>query len=117
MLWDADEHCGLALDLSPPPLVDGYPTRIDGLTVAASMLARAMGLDPTACRWHIKTWAGGGWWEWRLHPVLGPGFTGADTVGSPMAHVPALASIDPQHPDAARLAMVAVLRARPWVTQ
>ena len=36
----------VSLDISPPPLIDGWPSRIDGADVATRALARAMGMEP-----------------------------------------------------------------------
>jgi len=120
----------LYLDISPPLLVDGYPTRIDGAHVAAEMLARAMAPEG---------WTGGAAGHWsaaaldrtmqrpnprgmRLwlpvdysHPGPGP-WTSADrrVLSWCCDDVPALADIDPASPNADRLALAAVLRARPW---
>lgn len=48
--WAAGDR--IALLLSPPPLdASGYPLRVDGVDVAARMLARAMGMEPGPVTW------------------------------------------------------------------
>jgi len=105
----ADER--LDLDLrAPPPDVDGWLTRIDGLDVAVTMLLRALTEGegrPCSVGWYgmeatTPTWA----------------LTVDDVwVTFSRSAVPVLADIDPTHPDADRLAMAAVLRAQPWRDQ
>ena len=124
----------LALDLSAPPVdAQGWPLRIDGADVVAGMLARALGLDPSGG----VLWRRAGASEWRLMvnrpggqqagparldsterrfvvqaPVSDWGYTrGTERL---WVEVPALATIDPSDPDAARLALAAVMRARVW---
>jgi len=90
---------GAALDLSPPPTdAAGWPLAVDGLDVAAGMLARAYGygLDGGVWVWHVR---GGLHIETRWN---------AASFNAP-------ADIDPTDALAPRLAMAAVLRARPWV--
>jgi len=94
---------GAYLDLSPPPLDPaGFPLRIDGLDVAAGMLARALGVSPATPL--IAFWAG----RWVL-TVPHPGRLGDAPLSS--------LNIDPTSPLAPRLAMVAIMRARPWSTR
>lgn len=107
----------LLLDLSPPPIVDGWPEHIDGLDVAAAMLARAMGLDPS----------GGVLWQLagdsrRTELLSGPPLvlwvlmTSDGECEWSGEEDPALLDIDPADPLAPRLAMAAMLRAHPWRT-
>ena len=102
-----------ALDLSPPPTdAAGWPMRIDGLDVAAGMLARAMGrggpdsvtLGPDG----LVFWFDDG------EPCTEVHIDGV-VYRIDSERVPALADIDPADPLAPRLAMAAVLRAQPWV--
>jgi len=120
----------VALDLSPPDLVDGWPVRVDGLHVAAEMLGRAM---------RSEGWTGGtaGYWsaaalDRTLQRPHAPGLRvwlpicyscrradGWTEAGDRVLTwccdtVPALADIDYRDPLAERLAMAAVLRAAPW---
>lgn len=133
LLWDIAEDCGVRLDLSRPPAdANGWPTRVDGFDVAAALLARAMGLDP----------AGGVIWrrigrsDWRLSvrepggqqagspsldqyerrfvaELLSPALSSIQRMEGLWVAVPALADIDPKDPDADRLALVAVIKAKP----
>lgn len=104
----------LLLDLSPPPLVDGWPERVDGLDVAAAMLARACA--------GAKGWVSGVEGEWGLcadgHPV--PLWSRPPNAGM---RTLVLANVDEMHLDvdlddplAPRLAMAAALKAHPWRT-
>ncbi len=101
---------GDALNLTPPETdAAGFPLRIDGFDVAAGMLARAMGVDPRA-RFL--------WFEGlRLASLTGIG-SGAifePTKIRPGSRVvPVLADIDPTDPLAPRLAIVAIMWAKPW---
>ena len=103
----------LALDLTDPPAdTQGHPTRIDGLDLAAGMLARAMGLDPR------------GGVSWGRHSDLpnwtlagghrANGYAWSPTFAAGRGGIPALADIDPANPHADRLAMIAVFAAAPW---
>jgi hypothetical protein len=101
----------LSLDLSPPETdLAGWPMRIDGLDVAAGMLARAMGANPAeALRWRVCGLGD------RLATFLVDGLGRGWTSNDNRAAWWTLADIDPTDALAPRLAMAAVLRARPWV--
>jgi len=102
-----------ALDLSPPPLNKaGYPTRIDGLDVAASMLAQSVLMLPYPIA-RRATWAHEGDGTWS---ITGDGSREAWGVWGDafQGHVPALADIAPHHELSSRLALAAVIRAAPW---
>lgn len=112
--WWPNSRVGL--DISRPSTIDDHPAHIDGAEVAAGMLARAMGLDPAGGM--IFQLAGDSRRSdlldvspplilWLLSTCSGDvEFSGED--------IPALADIDPTDPDAARLALVAVILAAPW---
>lgn len=114
--WQPISRVGL--DISRPSTIDDHPAHIDGADVAAGMLARAMGLDPAGGM--IFQLAGDSRRSdlldvspplilWLLSTCSGDvEFSGED--------IPALADIDPDHPDAARLALAAVILAAPWRT-
>lgn len=120
--WDggtvsAQPPSQLALDLSPPPMVDGWPEHVDGLDVAAVMLARACGLDPS----------GGVLWQLagdsRLTNLLSGAplvlwvlMTAAGEREWSEEDVPALLDVDPTDPLAPRRAMATVLKLHPWRT-
>lgn len=134
-LLSADGWC---LDLSPPPIVDGHPTRIDALPVLVGMLARAMGhpegqhvfrtgsMRPDA--WALETWARGqdsSTFTLFTHDIGAPhdgtqhgGWTMAATetreIIRRLPRIPALASIDLTDPNAYRLALAALFTARVW---
>lgn len=98
------------LDLTPPPLdANGWPTRIDGLDVAAGMLAHAFGSGGPA--WLERV--GDDVWQIRAPYAIFTTFC-ARPVGMGWIHVAALADIDPTDPLADRLAMAACFRARVW---
>jgi len=122
-----------SLDLSPPPLVDGWPTRIDGADVAAGMLARAMRMaqasSHSAAGWELEDHILGMYWfQWTtphrarsdkrryrlltIGRLIGWACREDDVDGWPC--VPALADIDPADHLAPRLALAAVLRSQPW---
>lgn len=102
----------VAIDLSRPPVdANGYRTRIDGADVAAGMLARAYRMDLRQLGLGV-TWRHVAPGLWELS-VCGWGLVfGVD--GRASVIVPALADIDPTDPDAARLALAAVIKAKPW---
>ena len=93
----------LLLDISAPPVdAQGWPLRIDGADVVAGMLARAMGKGMSGQFFAV------GDLGYMLRGGLGQ-------VAYLTHHqVSALATIDPADPDAARLALAAVMRARVW---
>lgn len=98
------------LDLSPPPLdAAGWPTRIDGLDVAAGMLARALGRGAYAG----VRWVGISEGRYWLSADVGSYFVGRGG-GADTYEIPALLEIDRADVLAPRLAMAAVFRARVW---
>lgn len=123
---DGCQACGgsacLHLDLFPPPLVDGWPTDIDGVDVGAGMLARAMGADVTdgpshRFGWHRPYKARSSARDFRLLLVSGcVGFADRERA-CPRDRwhcIPTLADIEPTDPMASRFAVAAALRAAPW---
>jgi hypothetical protein len=110
-----------ALDLSPPPLDPaGFPLRIDGLDVAAGMLARVycgVPVGPASFVIYdarLQTWQLSAlYWSGRLF-ASDARYYGAYHDQYPVPAIPALADIDPTDPLAPRLAMVAIMRAGPW---
>lgn len=104
----------VALDLTPPPTdAAGYPLRVDGLDVAAAMLARAMRLPgspawlelhesddaPAGYRVRLRAMRSG---RWPLPSVY------LDTLAGPLPQV------DPADPLAVRRLMVELYRRRVW---
>lgn len=112
--WRPSSRARLAL--SRPSTIDDWPARIDGADVAAALLARAMGLDPAGGV--IFQLAG----DSRRSDLFNPSpllilwllSTCSGDVEFSGEDIPALADIDPQDPDADRLALAAVIRSKPW---
>ncbi len=94
----------LSLDLSPPDIIDGWPVRVDGMTIALAMVCRACALGD-----------GTGAWLNSLGPK-DPAWTLRAPEGSIRFPLEVTAGVDWADPLADRLAMTAILIARPWVT-
>ena len=111
--WVREEWGGISLDLSPPPLVNGWPTRVDAYPVVEGMLKQALGLSST-CAFAVAYSTTGdavlAFFERRELTVR----VFSSIARTDGVHVPAIADINPADPLADRLALRALVMARVW---
>lgn len=99
------------IDLRPPPLADGWPTRVDALPIVVGMVARALEIDEAIMEVRPQGVGVAVIFRVGAEPVVVFYPPSDGGFGS----VPALADIDRNDPDRVRLALAAIVRAKVWL--